>query len=59
MSDELIKSILSNHGITFKASEGLILAYSGYYDTVNKCHGGDWVNVTGFTVKQIRDFLNY
>jgi len=59
MSNEQIQSILSSHGITFKLSEGFILAYDEYYDTVNKVSFGNWVNVSGFSIKQIRDFLNY
>lgn len=59
MSNDNILTILLSHGVRVNASEGLILAYDEYWDTVNKCSCGEWVNVTGYSLKQLRDFLNY
>lgn len=59
MSNEQIQSLLTCHGITFKLSEGFILAYDEYLNPDTKESSGKWVDVTGFNVKQIRDFLNY
>lgn len=59
MSNDNIELVLLSHGVRVNACNGLILAYDEYYDTVNKCYGGEWVNVTGYSIVQLRDFLNY
>lgn len=57
MSNYLIEAILLNHGQQVKTVQGLLMAYSEY--TIDGMLCGEWVNVTGYSLKQLRDYLNY
>jgi len=52
-----IKNILSNHGIDTKIVNGRLMAEELY--TMDQVLLSKWIDVTGYTLKQIRNFLNY
>lgn len=57
MSNELIKTILLQHGQYVKLLDGLIYAWDEYTKDTVLC--GSWVNVTGFSKKELMNYLNY
>lgn len=57
MSNELIKTILLQHGQYVKMLDGLIYAWDEYTKDTVLC--GSWVNVTGFSKKELMNYLNY
>jgi len=57
MSFNQIKKILSAHAIDTKEENGKLYAEELY--TKDQELFSEWVNVTGFTINQLKDFLNY
>lgn len=49
MSNYLLSAILTHHNKQVKQSDSLIYASS---------NGIDWTNVTGYTLQQLKEYLN-
>lgn len=49
MSDFLLSAILVHHNRKVKHSDGLIYASND---------GTDWINVTGYSLQQLKEYLN-
>lgn len=49
--------ILQQHGVKTKVENKQLFALDEY--TLNTVYGCDWINVTGYNIKQILNFLNY
>lgn len=59
MSNYLIEAILQHHNKQVKTLNGLLYSGTDYYDLYNNTNSVEWVNVTGYTLNQLKDYLNY
>ena len=58
MAAETIKRILDDHSIDYMEIEGYIVAFERWADTEGK-HGINFIDVTGWSRKQLFDWLGY
>ena len=58
MAAETIKQILTAHNIKFMEIEGYIVALE-YWTGTNGSNGVNFLDVTGWTKKQLFDWLGY
>lgn len=59
MSNYLIEAILTYHNKQVKTLDGLLYSGKAYYNLTDNTNSIEWVNVTGYSLKQLRDYLNY
>lgn len=57
MTNIAIQATLVMHGITTMATEEKILALDEY--TIEGARFGNWVDLTGYTARDLRNFLGY
>lgn len=57
MTNVAIQSTLAMHGVTTAATETKIMALDEY--TIEGLPWSQWVDVTGFSAAQLRNFLGY
>lgn len=58
MSNYLIEAILKHHNKQVKRLNGRLYSGTAYYNLHNNTNSVEWVDVTGYTLNQLKDYLN-
>lgn len=58
MSNYLIEAILLHHNKQVRTVGGLLYTGKAYYNLKDNTNDIEWLDVTGYSLKQLKDYLN-
>lgn len=58
MSNFLLAAILTHHNKLVNQLDGLIHAGKEYYNLADNTTSIEWTDVTGYSLQQLKDYLN-